>query len=173
MITFVPFGRPESTGRGPACAAVRSHDRIALITSAERPDDGGGRLVSANARPSGNRPRRRDFGDAERNAEPAQTEREPLVCSIHTLHSFHVHLVWRDARKDRVQEAGFVAISTPRAAADFGGLSPVRRNDEFGFCTRYERGMKWLLKELERCLGRSVAVLFRSVTTNSQFAPSK
>ena len=27
-------GRPDSTGRGPACAAMRSHDCIALITSA-------------------------------------------------------------------------------------------------------------------------------------------
>src|SRR5712691_6433879 len=37
MITFVPFGLPESTGRGPACAAISSHDRIALMTSADPP----------------------------------------------------------------------------------------------------------------------------------------
>src|SRR3954465_9626696 len=36
MITFVPLARPDSTGRGPACA-IRSHDRIALITSADPP----------------------------------------------------------------------------------------------------------------------------------------
>ena len=36
-ITLVPFGRPDRTGRGPACAAIRSHDRIALITSVDPP----------------------------------------------------------------------------------------------------------------------------------------
>src|SRR5688572_1049796 len=36
-MTFVPLGRPDSTGRGPACAAIISHDRIALMTSADPP----------------------------------------------------------------------------------------------------------------------------------------
>src|SRR4030095_146803 len=37
MITFVPFGLPESTGRGPACAAIKSQERIPLITSVDPP----------------------------------------------------------------------------------------------------------------------------------------
>ena len=35
--TFARFGLPDSAGLGPACAPSRSHDCIALITSAEPP----------------------------------------------------------------------------------------------------------------------------------------
>src|SRR5215469_9012474 len=35
--TFALRGRPESTGRVPACAAIKSHEESAVITSDEPP----------------------------------------------------------------------------------------------------------------------------------------
>src|SRR5690349_17151874 len=37
MSTFTPLGRPLSTGRTPACPAIKSHEVIAVMTAEEPP----------------------------------------------------------------------------------------------------------------------------------------
>src|SRR5712672_1493224 len=68
MMTFVPFGLPVRTGRGPACAAISSHDRIALMTRADPP-----------ARPNCSRKLRRVRGKVPPRAESFDVMTPPSI----------------------------------------------------------------------------------------------
>ena len=135
--TVVPLGLPVSTGRGPACAAIKSHDRIAVMTRVDPPTS-----------PNCSRKRRR--------VSPPRGFRHHQASTC-ARRIYHATRTWNCT--DRAYPP--TAVSWPKVGVPNCDCSVVKRGLSNRFSTSARREMVcapmrcdfWTLRSTFRCAG--------------------